>query len=92
MIQTTHIGSLPRPARLLDILDKDPTFAQNNHASILTYEIEKIVEVQDSLGLSFISDGEFSNISYIHYIKDRYSGFLGSESDSGLPQDVLDFS
>jgi len=73
-ILTTHIGSLPRPARLMEASanqGKDP----EKHTSILREEVERTVKRQADIGLDVIDDGEFGKPGFIHYINERLGGF-----------------
>ena len=73
-ILTTHIGSLPRPARLMEASanrEMDP----EKHAAILRDEVERTVKRQADIGLDVIDDGEFGKPGFIHYINERLGGF-----------------
>jgi 5-methyltetrahydropteroyltriglutamate--homocysteine methyltransferase len=78
-ILTTHTGSLPRPDDLIDLLqarDQDPSkdaaFRQRARSAIA-----EVVDKQVESGIDVISDGEMSKPSFVHYIRDRVSGFEG---------------
>ena len=73
-ILTTHIGSLPRPARLMQASanrETDPAA----HASVLQEEVTRTVKRQADIGLDIIDDGEFGKPGFIHYINERLGGF-----------------
>ena len=93
LIQTTHVGSLPRSKELSEFLfakDKGENFNQNNFDNILKDNVEKVVKQQIDVGIDFVSDGEMSKFSYATYIKDRIDGFSG-ESERRAPADLDDF-
>lgn len=92
-ILTTHVGSLPRPRDVTDLV-----FGQEQGKDIDPAEFEAVVSraVGDMLakqrqaGISLPSDGEMSKISYATYIKDRLSGFEG-DSPRRAPADLKQF-
>src|SRR5215469_7724677 len=77
-IQTTHIGSLPRPHRLLDAMKAkysgqphDPTaFQQALPSPWLTSSVNRLIAV-----LNIVTDGEFSKPGFFTYIRERLEGF-----------------
>jgi 5-methyltetrahydropteroyltriglutamate--homocysteine methyltransferase len=78
-ILTTHIGSLPRPAALLDTLTNKEIDPQTRD-SVLRDHVHAIVKRQADLGLDIIDDGEFSKPGFIHYINERLGGFEPGEA------------
>ena len=92
-ILTTHVGSLPRPKQLVDLL-----FAQDRGDEIdpvlldevLQQSVDEVVRLQEDAGLDVVSDGEMSKISYATYIRHRLTGFDG-DSERPTPQDLDDF-
>lgn len=92
-ILTTHVGSLPRPRNVTDLV-----FAQERGETIDPAEFERIIAqaVDDTLakqkaaGIALPSDGEMSKISYATYIKDRLTGFEG-DSPRRAPADLKQF-
>ncbi|MBI1392509.1 MAG: epoxyalkane--coenzyme M transferase [Alphaproteobacteria bacterium] len=91
--RTTHVGSLPRPQSLIDIMfakeDGLPLDA-NAVAAAIDAAVAEIVERQAAAGLDIVNDGEMSKPSYATYIKDRLSGF-GGAGNSYKFQDIEDF-
>ncbi len=79
-ILTTHVGSLPRPPRVVDWLLRkergEPCDAAGFNRA-MREAVREIVARQAEAGIDVVSDGETSKISYSTYIKDRYSGFAG---------------
>lgn len=77
---TTHVGSLPRPEALLDLV-----FAREGgeHVSEEAFDaaVEDatayVIKRQIEAGVSIVNDGEQSKPSYATYIKHRLSGFGG---------------
>jgi 5-methyltetrahydropteroyltriglutamate--homocysteine methyltransferase len=77
-IQTTHIGSLPRPHRLLDAMKAkysgqpyDPTAFQQ----ALRVAVADVVRKQVDCGIDIVTDGEFSKPGFFTYIRERLEGF-----------------
>lgn len=92
-IQTTHVGSLPRPAEVADLLfarEKGETVADADFAATVDAAVRDVVVRQRNIGIDIPSDGEFSKISYATYIKDRLSGFAG-DSPRRPPADLADY-
>ena len=77
-IRTTHIGSLPRPHGLLDImkakLSRQPYDEKAYHAK-LSKAVADCVRRQVECGLDFVTDGEFSKPGFFTYIQERLEGF-----------------
>ena len=81
-ILTTHVGSLPRPADLLDL-----SFAKDRHQdydaaaldACLESAVADIVAKQLGCGVDIVNDGEMSKINYATYVKERVSGFEGED-------------
>ncbi len=68
-ILTTHTGSLPRPAALLD------SRGGASHDALLRDSVADIVRQQLEVGLDVVNDGEFGKSSWAAYVLERISGF-----------------
>jgi 5-methyltetrahydropteroyltriglutamate--homocysteine methyltransferase len=90
---TTHVGSLPRPADLIEIMfareDGLPLDAAAVEARI-DKAVNDIVAAQVEAGIAIVNDGEMSKPSYATYVKDRLNGF-GGTGNSYVFQDIEDF-
>jgi len=92
-ILTTHVGSLPRPKDVSDLV-----FAQERGEPVDAEAFERVISaaVNDTLsrqkaaGIGMPSDGEMSKISYATYVKDRLTGFEG-DSPRRAPADLKKF-
>jgi len=77
-IQTTHIGSLPRPHDLLDImkakLNKQP-YDEAEFQAKLSKAVAETVKRQVECGIDIVTDGEFSKPGFFTYIQQRLEGF-----------------
>jgi 5-methyltetrahydropteroyltriglutamate--homocysteine methyltransferase len=77
-IQTTHIGSLPRPHRLLDLLKakfSSLPFDPAQLESELTQSVADVVRKQVECGIEIVTDGEFSKPGFFTYVQERLDGF-----------------
>jgi 5-methyltetrahydropteroyltriglutamate--homocysteine methyltransferase len=77
-IQTTHIGSLPRPHDLLDLmkakLNRQP-YDEKAYQAVLAKAVAESVRKQAECGIDFVTDGEFSKPGFFTYIQERLEGF-----------------
>ena len=77
-IQTTHIGSLPRPHRLLDAMKAKyagQPYDERSFAGALRKAVGDVVRKQVECGIDIITDGEFSKPGFFTYIRERLEGF-----------------
>ncbi len=79
-ILTTHVGSLPRPAALADILlqmDRGEADDSGEFAKVIASAVTTAVRRQADVGIDIPSDGEQSKVGYATYMMDRLNGFGG---------------
>ena len=77
-IQTTHIGSLPRPHQLLDILKAKyggQPYDEGELNSIVRQTVAGCVRKQVECGIEIVTDGEYSKPGFFTYIRERFDGF-----------------
>src|SRR5262245_61938819 len=77
-ILTTHAGSLPRPADLLDMTLAPLQGRAADEAARqarLPGAVKEIVKKQIELGIDVIDDGEYSKPSFITYVGERLGGY-----------------
>jgi 5-methyltetrahydropteroyltriglutamate--homocysteine methyltransferase len=77
-IQTTHIGSLPRPHDLLDLMKAKyggEPYDEDAYAALLTKSVADGVRRQKECGIDVVTDGEFSKPGFFTYIRERLDGF-----------------
>src|SRR5580700_9567824 len=77
-IQTTHIGSLPRPHGLLDLMKAKyagQPYDQTTYAAMLAKSVADTVRRQAECGIDIVTDGEFSKPGFFTYIQERLEGF-----------------
>jgi len=79
-ILTTHVGSLPRPQAVVDMLlakENQTGYDPAVFDEVMRAAVDAVVARQVQAGIDIVSDGETAKISYATYIKDRLSGFAG---------------
>jgi 5-methyltetrahydropteroyltriglutamate--homocysteine methyltransferase len=80
-ILTTHVGSMPRPQKLVDVLiakDHDRLeISEAEYDAIIAEAVDAVVARQVEAGVDIPSDGEASKVSYSTYMMDRLHGFGG---------------
>jgi 5-methyltetrahydropteroyltriglutamate--homocysteine methyltransferase len=86
-ILTTHVGSLPRPAPLLEAM-RLAGDGEESEARVAA-AVREIVAQQVASGVDVVSDGEMSKPSYATYIAARLTGFEG-EGRLPLPVDLAE--
>ena len=77
-IQTTHVGSLPRPKSVLDLMKRRVAGESVDEAAweaLVRTEVAAMVQKQVDLGLDIVSDGEVSKPGFFSYVQDRLEGF-----------------
>jgi 5-methyltetrahydropteroyltriglutamate--homocysteine methyltransferase len=77
-IQTTHIGSLPRPHALLDLMKaklNNKPYDQKAYDATLKKSVADSVRKQAECGIDIVTDGEFSKPGFFTYIRERLEGF-----------------
>jgi len=92
-ILTTHVGSLPRPGNVTELIfakEREESYSQSDFDETIAAAVKNTVARQVDCGVDIVSDGEMSKISYATYIKERISGFEG-DTPRSPPQDLLDF-
>jgi 5-methyltetrahydropteroyltriglutamate--homocysteine methyltransferase len=88
-ILTSHVGSLPRPQDLLDMLEAKET-GEDIDRDVLDQRIATaiidIVARQRSAGVDIVNDGENSKTSYTLYVRDRLNGVGPKPPEKSLPK------
>jgi len=90
---TTHVGSLPRPQEVVDLLfaqDRGEPIDEAKFNETMRSSVADLVKRQQECAIDIVSDGETSKISYATYIRHRLTGFEG-DSARPTPQDLDDF-
>src|SRR6201997_5324424 len=77
-IQTTHIGSLPRPHRLLDAMKakySGQAYDEKAYQEALHDAVGDVGREQVQCGIDIVTDGEFSKPGFFTYVRERLDGF-----------------
>ncbi len=92
-ILVTHVGSMPRPQNVVDMLfaqERGEPYDEAEFDQVMTEAVAETVQKQVSAGVDVVSAGELSKISYATYIKYRLTGFAG-DSSRATPLDLDEF-
>ena len=93
-IPTTHAGSLPRSAELLELLaarQAGRAGAADAFAARVRDEVAAVVQRQVDAGIDMVGDGELSKASYSSYVTERLSGFGGEARARRSARDLQDY-
>jgi len=80
-VLTTHTGSLPRPADLIEMIRAREAGEPSDDAAFqarVRSAVAETVQRQIDCGIDLVSDGEEGKPGYATYIKDRLTGFTGA--------------
>ncbi len=90
-ILTTHVGSLPRPAELVELVfaeDRGEDIDRERYEQLLDEAVRDRVGHQVEAGIDLVSDGEMSKIGYATFIRHRLSGFEVGDVPRATPADL----
>ena len=93
-ILTTHVGSMPRPQEVVDMLfaeDRGDDVDRMAYNAVMARNVREVVQKQQDSGVDIPSDGEMSKISYATYIRHRLSGFEIGEMPRATPKDLDEY-
>jgi 5-methyltetrahydropteroyltriglutamate--homocysteine methyltransferase len=82
-ILTTHTGSLPRTAKVVELLlagQKKPGARKAEFAAAVREAIAHVVQKQIECGIDIINDGEQGRTDYTVHVLDRLTGFEGESA------------
>ncbi len=88
-ILTTHVGSLPRPADLLALIqakEYGEPLDTARYASRVASAVAEVVKKQADSGIDIVADGEMGRFGFIPYVNERLAGIeprRGGGSRSG---------
>lgn len=81
-ILTTHVGSLPRPQDLIELLfarEQGLPYDETAMNQRIRAAVAEMVSLQREVGLDIVNDGEASKVMYSTYAQDRLDGFAGDD-------------
>jgi 5-methyltetrahydropteroyltriglutamate--homocysteine methyltransferase len=90
-ILTTHVGSLPRPQEVVDVVfaeDRGEEVDRAHYDQVIRDAVSDRVQHQVDAGIDLVSDGEMSKIGYATYIRHRLSGFEVGDVPRATPADL----
>jgi 5-methyltetrahydropteroyltriglutamate--homocysteine methyltransferase len=91
-ILTTHTGSLPRSASLMDIIlrrEKGEAIDATTFEAATAKAVDDIVVQQVACGVDIVSDGEMSKPSYTTYIRHRAEGIAPDPRAAEKGRDIM---
>jgi 5-methyltetrahydropteroyltriglutamate--homocysteine methyltransferase len=92
-ILTTHVGSLPRPPSLADLLVRQEAGESVDEARLLREAraaVSDVVGRQIAAGIDIVNDGEQPRVGFQTYVPRRMRGF-GGQSQRPSPRDLAEF-
>lgn len=90
-IETTHVGSLPRPARLGELLSGPDAGDREALEEAVTAAVREVVRKQAAVGIDIGNNGEQGRLAYSIGVTNRLSGYADRFTDRALPADLEDF-
>lgn len=79
------VGSLPRPAFVLDLINEHPPLSAERYEHEMKAAVRYAVAMQEHAGLDVITDGEWWRRSYIGVIAELAHGFALGTTPDGRP-------
>src|SRR5437870_6730490 len=79
------VGSLPRPAFVLDLINDRPPLPRHDYERRMQAAIRFAVAMQEHAGLEVVTDGEWWRKSYIGVIAELAHGFEVGTLPDGRP-------
>src|SRR5258705_12841291 len=86
-ILTTHVGSLPRPPELIEMVRaklRGEAVDPQTYSKVLKEAVAGIVRKQVALGVDVIDDGEYGKPSFVSYGNERLGGFSPRTGGGGV--------
>src|ERR1051325_12161932 len=89
LFPTSVVGSLPRPAFVLDLINDRPPLPPDHYEREMQAAIRCAVAMQEHAGMDVVSDGEWWRKSYIGVIAELAHGFALGKAPDGRPWTVV---
>lgn len=90
-IRTTHVGSLPRPPSLQDLLTSAESVDADEFDAAVTDAVREVVRKQADAGIDIGNNGEQSRLAYSVDVTSRLSGYSDEFAERELPADLEEF-
>jgi 5-methyltetrahydropteroyltriglutamate--homocysteine methyltransferase len=85
-ILTTHVGSLPRPPDLLEMIqakERGQGFDGETFARRVKEAVAEVVRKQAEAGIDILADGEMGRFGFIPYVNERLTGLEARPNPGG---------
>ena len=89
LFSTSVVGSLPRPAFVLDLINNRPPLPPERYEREMQAAVRYAVAMQEHAGLDVVTDGEWWRKSYLGVIAELAHGFELSTAPDGRPWTVV---
>lgn len=89
LFPTSVVGSLPRPAFVLDLINERPPLAPERYQHEMEAAVRYAVAMQEHAGLDVVTDGEWWRKSYIGVIAELAHGFELGVLPDGRPSTLV---
>jgi len=89
LFPTSVVGSLPRPAFVLDLINDRPPLPPDEYERQMQAAVRYAVAMQEHAGIDVITDGEWWRKSYIGVIAELAHGFALGTAPDGRPWTVV---
>src|SRR4051812_41387145 len=86
---TSVVGSLPRPAFVLDLINGRPALDEDRYENEMQAAVRYAVAMQEHAGLDVVTAGEWWRKSYIGVIAELAHGFELGTTPDGRPMTVV---
>ncbi|WP_290809996.1 methionine synthase [Halovivax sp.] len=91
LIQTTHVGSLPRSEAVRDALRSDDEPGSRAFDDAVGRAVRDVVRKQADVGVDVANDGEQPRLAYSVDVTNRLSGYADRFAERALPADLAEF-
>ena len=91
-ILVTHVGSLPRPGDLWEMLTaklEGQPYNQENFVTRLRNAVQEIVRQQIDSGIDIVNDGELGKPNFSRYARERIRGFVELPPKPGFKPSMI---
>jgi len=89
LFPTSVVGSLPRPAVVLDLINDRPPLPPDRYEHEMQAAIRYAAALQEHAGLDVITDGEWWRKSYIGVVAELAHGFQLGTAPDGRPWTIV---
>lgn len=91
LIETTHVGSLPRSEAVRDLLRSETEPGSAAFEEAVSGAVRDVVEKQAAAGIDIANDGEQSRLAYSVDVTNRLTGYSDRFAERELPADLEEY-